>query len=78
MIVVADTSPILYLVLIDQIDLLGSLYGEVVIPDAVAAELNATKSPAVVRSWIANLPLWARVESATREQLDAVPVGDWL
>ena len=29
MIVVADTSPIVYLVLIDQVELLASFYGEV-------------------------------------------------
>jgi len=40
MLVVADTTPINYLVLIGQIDLLASLYEQVVIPSAVAAELR--------------------------------------
>jgi predicted nucleic acid-binding protein len=41
MIVVADTSPLLYLILIEQVDLLRTFYGEVLIPDAVANELRA-------------------------------------
>jgi predicted nucleic acid-binding protein len=35
MIVVSDTSPICYLILVGQIDLLPRLYGQVVIPQAV-------------------------------------------
>jgi predicted nucleic acid-binding protein len=35
MIVVADTSPLNYLILIDQASLLNSLFGEVLIPNAV-------------------------------------------
>jgi predicted nucleic acid-binding protein len=35
MIVVADTSPVNYLVLIDEIDLLPQLFGTVVMPEAV-------------------------------------------
>jgi predicted nucleic acid-binding protein len=35
MIVVADTTPINYLILIGQIDVLSALYGRVVIPSAV-------------------------------------------
>jgi predicted nucleic acid-binding protein len=44
MIVVADTSPILYPVLIDCVRLLESLYGSVIIPDVVAGELGAPAS----------------------------------
>jgi predicted nucleic acid-binding protein len=35
MIVVADTSPINYLLLIQEIDILPKMYGKVVIPRAV-------------------------------------------
>lgn len=72
MIVVADTSPILYLVLIDKIGLLQTLYGKVMVPDAVAAELLAPASPAAVRTWISNSPEWIQVRSTTAEQLEAV------
>jgi uncharacterized protein len=72
MIVVADTSPILYRVLIDQIGLLQSLCGKVIIPDAVTTELLAPASPMPVRSWISNPPEWIEVKSPTSEQLEAV------
>ena len=39
MIVVADTGPLHYLILFDHAELLHRLYGEVVVPDAVATEL---------------------------------------
>jgi predicted nucleic acid-binding protein len=42
MVVVADTSPINYLVLIGQIDLLTRLYKRILIPPAVLAELKAS------------------------------------
>ena len=72
MIVVADTSPILYLVLIDKIGLLQTLYGKVIVPDAVAAELLAPASPVAARSWISNPPEWIQVRSTTAAQLEAV------
>ncbi|MFM6322231.1 MAG: hypothetical protein ACKPH1_17915 [Microcystis panniformis] len=54
MIVVSDTSPICYLLLIDQIMILQELYKLVVIPEAVADELKASESTSIVRNWIAN------------------------
>ena len=45
MIVVADASPLNYLVLIDQIDLLPVLYQKVLIPEAVFAELRRPRAP---------------------------------
>jgi len=63
MLVVSDTSPICYLVLIDQIDLLPRLYDRVVIPQSVYEELGVAGSPAAVRNWIANPPNWVEVEA---------------
>jgi predicted nucleic acid-binding protein len=39
LLVVADTSPIFYLLSIDHIDLLQRLFGKVIVPDAVHTEL---------------------------------------
>jgi predicted nucleic acid-binding protein len=64
MLVVADTTPINYLVLIAQIDILASLYAQVVIPSAVAAELRHPKAPDVVRAWIAAPPAWCTIRQA--------------
>jgi predicted nucleic acid-binding protein len=77
MIVISDTSPICYLVLIDGIDLLQKLYGRVIIPQAAYEELTAFESPAKVQSWIAQHPRWIEVQSVVGEpnvelsQLDA-------
>jgi len=62
MIVVADTSPINYLVRIETIDVLPQLYGTVIIPFAVLLELRAEGSPAAVLQWADNLPDWIAVD----------------
>ena len=76
MLVVADTTPLNYLVLIAQIDILAALYTQVVIPSAVAAELQHPKAPAVVRAWIAGPPSWCALRQA-QGQPDAalMPLG---
>jgi predicted nucleic acid-binding protein len=65
MIVVADTSPINYLVLIDQIDLLGNLYEQVLIPAAVHDELKRDLAPQAVREWIRQPPNWLIIRTVT-------------
>jgi predicted nucleic acid-binding protein len=45
MIVVADTSPLNYLILIGEPNLLYRLYGRTVIPRAVLSELQASGAP---------------------------------
>ena len=68
MVVVADTSPINYLVLIEQIDLLTRLYTRILIPPAVLAELKHPLSPTPVG------PKWLEVlsprDSLTLAHLD--------
>jgi predicted nucleic acid-binding protein len=59
--VISDTSPVNYLVLIGQIDLLPALYTKVLIPDQVLEELRAPGSPPAVSAWAAVLPLWIEV-----------------
>ena len=44
MIVVADTSPLNYLVLVEQHDVLRRLYGRIVAPRGVVAEFECTVS----------------------------------
>jgi predicted nucleic acid-binding protein len=44
--VVADTSPLVYLVLIDHIDVLPQLFETVLVPEAVHAELRNAAAPA--------------------------------
>ena len=64
--IVADTSPLNYLVLINQIDVLPLLYGRFLIPESVRTELSATETPQLVRNWAANLPEWIEVSTVVR------------
>ena len=70
MIVVCDTSPVNYLVLINEIDLLPQLFTIVVLPAAVLTELQHPRTPPRVASWARELPPWVRVISSEG------PVGD--
>ena len=63
MIVVCDTSPVNYLVLIDGIDLLPQLFTTVVLPAGVLAELQHPRTPRRVASWARQLPPWVLVIS---------------
>ncbi len=63
MIVVADASPIHYLVLIDAADLLHRLYERVLVPEAVAEELKQVAAPEPVRAWMAQPPQWCEIRS---------------
>jgi predicted nucleic acid-binding protein len=62
-IVLSDTSPINYLVLINLIDVLPTLFHQVIIPDAVVAELKHAGTPEKVRAWINNPPSWLLTRS---------------
>ena len=63
MIVVADTSPINYLILIGEIEILTKMYGTVVIPRAVREELLRPSAPEMVRNWTNQLPIWLEVHT---------------
>jgi predicted nucleic acid-binding protein len=58
MLVISDTTPINYLVLIGEQELLPALFGQVVIPEAVLRELQAPATPQAVREWVARSPPW--------------------
>jgi predicted nucleic acid-binding protein len=61
MIVVADTTPLHYLILIRHDDLLPRLFGSVLIPPAVLAELQHAETTYSVRHWFAHPPAWLQV-----------------
>jgi len=61
MIVIADTSPLDYLIRIGAVEVLKSLYMRVLVPRAVAEELKEAKAPVAVQSWIARPPEWLEV-----------------
>ena len=66
--VIADTGPLNYLILIGHIDLLPVLFERVVLPTTVQGELASSKVPSFVRHWIANLPAWLEVRDASFSQ----------
>ena len=61
-IVISNTSPLLYLHLIGRLELLARLYGEVLVPSAVEAELQAGAERGVNVPKIATLP-WVKITS---------------
>ncbi len=61
MVVVSDATPLHYLILIDEIDLLRKLYGTIVIPNAVVGELSRPQTPTKVREWMSSLPRWVKI-----------------
>jgi predicted nucleic acid-binding protein len=68
--VIADTGPINYLVLIGNIDLLPVLFEKVILPSAVRAELIDPDAPPSVRNWIANPPAWLNIHETPSGQFD--------
>ena len=79
MIVVADTSPLSYLVRLDLSAILERLYRQVLIPPAVLAELTDPDTPDVVRSWAKQLPVWITVtspKSAISSELNKLDRGE--
>lgn len=75
--VIADTGPINYLILVGHIEVLPALFQRVILPAVVRDELKHQKAPAQVQQWIANLPAWAEVHPTPHardpamEKLDA-------
>jgi predicted nucleic acid-binding protein len=64
MLVIADTSPLNYLILIDAVDLLPRLYQRVVLPRAACDELTHPYAPAAVSKWANSLPPWIEIQQA--------------
>ncbi len=62
MIIVSNTSPINYLILIGQIDLLPELFRQIIIPQAVYDELSDPAAPNLVRTWITTSPNWLNIQ----------------
>ncbi len=66
MIVVSDTTPLNYFILIESAHVLPALFGQVYAPAAVIGELAHPHSPEPVRRWLDSLPEWLIVREPTR------------
>ena len=62
---VSDTSPISYLLMIGEAEILPILYQRLLIPEAVATELKNPDAPPVVRGWMAMPPAWLEIHPVT-------------
>ena len=58
---VFDTSPLCYLVLIDEVSIAPRLFDRIFVPSAVEQELSHSGAPKSVRKWIADPPTWLQV-----------------
>jgi len=72
MIVVADSGPLHYLILLDQTELLHRFYGQVIVPEAVLRELTFDRAPQPVREWLSKPPSWLRVQGVPSSRLELV------
>src|SRR4029450_11574465 len=61
--VVADASPLRYLILIGHVDLLPTLFTQIIIPRVVLNEFQRAQTPPVVRRWMQYLPAWCVVRT---------------
>jgi predicted nucleic acid-binding protein len=68
-VVVSDTTPLNYLIVIGSIEVLPRLFGNVVIPPAVIAEMSHPKAPEAVAHWAAAPPGWISIQ-APRQHLN--------
>jgi predicted nucleic acid-binding protein len=76
MIVVADTSPLNYLILIKHDYLLPKLYQRVFIPPEVLQELKNPATPHLVQSWLQKIPEWLEVKAPHSAPTEALLVLD--
>ena len=79
LLVIADTSPIRYLVQIAHIDLLPKLFQTVFITTEVARELRDPSAPTTVQAWIKTAPNWfsiQEVEATDDPALNALDPGE--
>jgi hypothetical protein len=69
-VVIADASPLNYLVLIGEVDVLAQLYGQIHVPEEVVTELAAPGAPAEVADWIHSKPSWLLIETVAVSDAD--------
>jgi len=62
-IVVSDTSPLNYLVLIQAIDVLPKLFREIYVPTHVMRELQHPRTPEVIKAWAKSPPDWLHIHT---------------
>lgn len=64
MIIVSDTTPLRYLIEIGAVQFLELLFGQIIIPEKVAEELQRPKTPQKIKDWMQVAPPWLVVRKA--------------
>jgi predicted nucleic acid-binding protein len=67
--VVSDAGPLRYLILVGEAASIPILFGDLIVPTTVLHELTAPASPAEVKLWIDNLPVWAADRNPTYPEI---------
>lgn len=70
MVVISDTSPLIHLTACEQVELLHTLYGEIVIPSSVEEELRFKSKDEKIKQQIFSFD-WIKVKTATDKKLVA-------
>lgn len=71
---VSNTTPLRYLIAIEQEHLLGKLFEKVFVPVAVYEELTDARTPEIVRRSVASLPAWFEVRTVDETRPATFPV----
>jgi predicted nucleic acid-binding protein len=71
---VSNTTPLRYLIAIEQEHLLGQLFEKVYVPVAVHEELTDARTPEPVRRCVLSLPAWFEVRRLQETQPATFPV----
>jgi len=71
---VSNTTPLRYLIAIEQEHLLGKLFEKVFVPLAVHEELTDARTPEIVRRRVASLPSWFEVRTVDETRMPTFPV----
>jgi predicted nucleic acid-binding protein len=75
-IVVSDTTPLNYLVLIKAVEVLPKLFDQVYAPPSVIEELTRQKAPVAVRTWAQSPPVWLKIVAPTTRLASTNLLGD--
>src|SRR5216683_8317977 len=70
---VSNTTPLRYLIAIEQEHLLGQLFEKVFVPVAVHEELTDPRTPEIVRRRVMSLPAWFEVRTVQESQTTTFP-----
>jgi predicted nucleic acid-binding protein len=71
---VSNTTPLRYLIAIEQEHLLGRLFEKVLVPGAVHEELTDSRTPETVRGRVLSMPAWLEVRTVPESQTTTFPV----